>query len=1356
VQQVTEPPLQSAVTEVGVPCALCLTCVCLTLEVRKFVIDTVARAALYCLHVCSAVHLSRILSDGLGYSFSVFPRSRNLTFRSALLYLSTSPQQPAQQRPVPSVNTAGDGGGGGTTSNLLDVLKQRKNHNLTREEADAVIQLLQGQGVREKAAVETEAAPSLTAPPSTSMPPPPPVGLFQTPSSAGPIAPRSSDPAEEITPFSGIRDYLRQVNSERRRVPLALPNARGVLRRGATGVPVSGFRSLYGADSASQPPTLLGMASAGGNSRASSALGAGRSSGYGLYNGPGSPPTASGAAMEWKPPGAALLSPGTKRSRDTAELEVHDREHGRRTAQKVSSTSEVRAPEDIHAPPAVPKATPLKASTGGKGPAATAVTTDTARRILQTLDRISGPSTINSVDGTSASPAAKPLNLSSSLNKAAAATSALHGLRGVQRATPGKPFAPIGKRSPASLIASHSKPSSAPKSSPLQFNPNVLKDSEKPSASPASSPAPVPEPEGPPPLTSIPKAKSLLGEKTQPPVGSGGVAVKPPLDAAPGPAKSAALPKFDFGEASTTTKSSSPLVSTTTADNLPSYTFGKEEADQPKYSFRSDDDDVIDSVRYGSESVGEEMDIIKFTFTEGWRAPTSSSPHLTISTSKDNLPTLSSSAPATVPVILPGGPLGKAAEPSKVTEPEKPKEKAAAPKGSLWSADFLKKNQEHQAKVQAAIDEEERKGNDPPAVAAAPSPFAPPDSIPASKAPSFGFGTDSTQVSAPASSAAPAASFSFGFPSASGQPVGSEIPKEIGKPVVQASSPFTFGVTETASASNDKPAGTVSTATPVAFTFGVTVPASTSAEKAVEKTVDELAEKAVDAPAAESAPFTFGASAPATSTPPLSAKAPAFTFGAVPKPKDTESVAATEHTKSPVSFGKEAGIIKGSNSGSTSTPAFTFGTPSSLTPNPTFSTLSSTAVPSLGAAAPPATTDMAPASTSAPFTFGGTSTGTFGTVTKSADESAPETPGGAFTFGTQAGAEPAAALGVTSSASAAGAAASAPAFGAPSSTPAFGAASSTPAFGAASSTPAFGAASSTPAFGAASSTPAFGAASSTPAFGAASSTPAFGSASSTPAFGAASSTPAFGAASSTPAFGVAASTSAFGAASAAAPAFGGTSATPSFGGDAPSPFGGGLTASASTGGFGGFGSSTPQEAPTGGAFTFGASTSPASAPGTDAGANPFGTTSSGFGGSSVAPTFGGATSTPFGGGGDAAPSAPSPFSGGFSASGGVSPAPTFGGAGGFSAITSGEGGAAANPFGGGFSAPSAGISPAPAFGGGGGFGSGAPPPLNAPAMFGGAGGGMPMGGGMSMGAGDAPTGGRKPVKKARRPPKRNN
>jgi len=65
--------------------------------------------------------------------------------------------------------------------------------------------------------------------------------------------------------------------------------------------------------------------------------------------------------------------------------------------------------------------------------------------------------------------------------------------------------------------------------------------------------------------------------------------------------------------------------------------------------------------------------------------------------------------------------------------------------------------------------------------------------------------------------------------------------------------------------------------------------------------------------------------------------------------------------------------------------------------------------------------------------------------------------------------------------------------------------------------------------------------------------------------------------------------------------------------------------------------------------------------------------------------------------------------------------------------------------------PGFGAAPEPAFGGGGGFGGGAPPPANAPSMFGG---GVP-GGGMSMGAGDAPAGGRKPAKKARRPPRRN-
>ena len=80
------------------------------------------------------------------------------------------------------------------------------------------------------------------------------------------------------------------------------------------------------------------------------------------------------------------------------------------------------------------KATPDDRS-AGKNIAASAVTTDTARRILQTLDRLAGQ---KSGDGALASPMAKPTNLSSSLNKAAAPSSSLHGFRGIQRATPAK------------------------------------------------------------------------------------------------------------------------------------------------------------------------------------------------------------------------------------------------------------------------------------------------------------------------------------------------------------------------------------------------------------------------------------------------------------------------------------------------------------------------------------------------------------------------------------------------------------------------------------------------------------------------------------------------------------------------------------------------------------------------------------------------------------------------------------------------------------------------------------------------------------------------------------------------------
>ena len=79
--------------------------------------------------------------------------------------------------------------GAPSTANLLDALKQRSN--LTREETQEVISLLQrhGQGV---------AAADAAGPSTAAMPPPAPVGLFQTPSSAGPSAARSpAGPASE-------------------------------------------------------------------------------------------------------------------------------------------------------------------------------------------------------------------------------------------------------------------------------------------------------------------------------------------------------------------------------------------------------------------------------------------------------------------------------------------------------------------------------------------------------------------------------------------------------------------------------------------------------------------------------------------------------------------------------------------------------------------------------------------------------------------------------------------------------------------------------------------------------------------------------------------------------------------------------------------------------------------------------------------------------------------------------------------------------------------------------------------------------------------------------------------------------
>jgi hypothetical protein len=152
-------------------------------------------------------------------------------------------------QPAPEVPRATQGAP--STANLLDALKQR--NNLTREETQEVISLLQrhGQGF--------DAAADAAGPSTAAMPPPAPVGLFQTPSSGGPPPGRSpAGPASE-TAFSNIRSYIQHANAERRRAPLSLPNARGVSRHPALGYGgARGARSLYGTQEGHRALSLLG------------------------------------------------------------------------------------------------------------------------------------------------------------------------------------------------------------------------------------------------------------------------------------------------------------------------------------------------------------------------------------------------------------------------------------------------------------------------------------------------------------------------------------------------------------------------------------------------------------------------------------------------------------------------------------------------------------------------------------------------------------------------------------------------------------------------------------------------------------------------------------------------------------------------------------------------------------------------------------------------------------------------------------------------------------------------------------------------------------------------------------------
>lgn len=600
------------------------------------------------------------------------------------------------------------------------------------------------------------------------------------------------------------------------------------------------------------------------------------------------------------------------------------------------------------------------------------------------------------------------------------------------------------------------------------------------------------------------------------------------------------------------------------------------------------------------------------------------------------------------------------APPPPVPEREKTQEEAPAPAASgkpvvnLWSAEFLAKNQEHQKKVQDAIDEEEKAANKPPA----PSPFVSAASSGDTKPSPFSFG-----IPAPAKSTEeePKPAFSFGIPSST--------PVKTSEPAQGAGNAgFSFGSTA--------PAATGAAPT---FSFGSTAPAKPAEAEGSKPAggdsgllaflgASSSAAKTADRPA--SAPtFTFGAPPKSPDNVPVKAPqpVPAFTFGGSKAPESSKPDSAA-----PFSFGASGPETSGKAASAT---PFTFGVQ-----NPEIKTADEPKVDqksTLSASAPAfsfggaTTTDDATkgeqSSAPKPFTFGAS-------TSKEDDKSAKEEPK-PFTFG---------------AAPLADAKAEAPK-----------SASGTFSFGAATTTPAFGAASSAATKDAEKD--------SKPAdrpftFGA-SSTPATTSAS-TGGF-------VFGASSAAAAPQSSSGGFTFGAAAA--------SKTPG-----ANPFGGGLSVntkpSESV-----FGQSKPDEQP---------NTPEPMSPFDQASKSPVvgATAGSLFGGTGAgsfaaplatsAPStnpFGGTTANPFGGGSS------NPFGSGSAPSsnpfGGASSTPAFGGA---SAASPAFG--AANPF------------------GGGGASAAAPNPFGAnPAPS----------GGFSMGGGDAaPQGGRKPLRKFKRPPSR--
>jgi nucleoporin NUP1 len=203
-----------------------------------------------------------------------------------------------------------------------------------------------------------------------------------------------------------------------------------------------------------------------------------------------------------------------------------------------------------------------------------------------------------------------------------------------------------------------------------------------------------------------------------------------------------------------------PFISASSSGRAPTTpypTSAEPEIETPNFKFGEDSTLLATGKKPKAPSGPVASVPIKFTFGEGQTTP--------LFTKKSV-----AAAPVKTTTTVPPPP----AQPTAVTQKSEEAPAASKPVMNLWSADFLAKNQEHQKKVQAAIEEEEKAASKPPA----PSPFAP--SAPAGDKPAFSFGihaassapapsTDasgftfgSTAPAAPTSAPASAPAFSFG------------------------------------------------------------------------------------------------------------------------------------------------------------------------------------------------------------------------------------------------------------------------------------------------------------------------------------------------------------------------------------------------------------------------------------------------------------------------------------------------------------------------------------------------------------------------------------------------------------------